>query len=119
MIAFRPPKIDSSSSILNADQWMLMTLSLPIFQNKDLIDKLYDKLTKGSSFNRIANELLGYSSSTLFVFHHEQNDQKYLMASFMSQPFQDILAYQGDAECVLLSIYPQFHIYRAKNPDNG
>ena len=76
-------------------------------------------LSFGTSFNRMALELNGYEGGTLFIIKHKENDQEFIFGAIKHTLWEEQLAYQGDSQSLIFSLYPQFHLYTTYKGNGG
>ena len=113
-----------SATILNQSILALLRMSnIEISKTKSLYP-MFNSLKSGSSFNRIAFALIGYTAPSFILIKHtyETNDGKKhrgIIGAYMSGTWKDELGYQGDNNVYLFTILPKIKFLYAYKGKGG
>jgi hypothetical protein len=92
----------------------VIVLTLVLLLNFQL-HRLYSSEMDGRSFNRLEWSLLGYDGPTLVVV---KTDKDAVIGAFANKPWKDSIHFQGNSECFLFQLEPEFHVRWAAGPQD-
>ncbi|KRX04242.1 hypothetical protein PPERSA_11366 [Pseudocohnilembus persalinus] len=123
---YKIPKMDKKSSIMSDATVAFFYLGGLGMRNCDAFYQLYNSNESGTSFNRIANAILGFNGPTLFLIKHvEKNEdgshETHVFGACNQDEWQEQLQYQGDASNFLFQLRPQqkyFYTYSGEGGHN-
>lgn len=123
------PKLNGPTTILTKQLLTLFWLNNPQFQKLEKLDLLYSMNTSGSSFNRLAYAIAGYSGPTLFLIKHydtktvgdstDPDAGACIFGAYSTIVWKEELAYQGTNETFIFSLLPRYKQFQAYRGDGG
>ena len=116
----RPPLTTiKQNSILTPEMLHMMRLVNPKFHSQIELDLIYSSKLHGQSFNRLAQNLVGWPSPTLVLLKtsyrgFEGDIKTNVMGAMTFSAWEDKLGYFGDGHAFLFTLKPYFQTLRAK-----
>jgi hypothetical protein len=115
-----------TANILNQNILALVRMSNNKVSQAKSLYPLFNSLKSGSSFNRLAFSLIGYTAPSFLLIRHSYNTidgktSKGIIGAFVNSPWKDELGYQGDNTTYLFTLLPRIKfLYSYKgNGDNN
>lgn len=117
------PKYDQSD-ILNDEILIILGLTNNKILNYSKMNLLYSSTKSGSSFNRLAHSIKGYSAPVLILIKNKYNTIKSLnnsdiFGAFVDCTWEDNLGYFGNSEAYLFRISNSFDTFFTFNGKGG
>lgn len=112
------PEIEQNS-ILTAEMLHMMRLVNPKFHSQISLDLIYSSKVHGQSFNKLAQNLLGWPSPVMILIKSvyrgfEGGSEENVMGAMTFCPWEDKLGYFGDSHGFLFTLKPFFQTLRTK-----
>ncbi|CAD8181325.1 unnamed protein product [Paramecium octaurelia] len=104
------PLIKQSSKIIDDEIFTVLSTQTHFCTE---MTQLYNNQSSGTSFNRLAWNILGYGGPTLILIYLDKklNNLPIIFGAYNPNPWSDGLKFQGDSGCYLFSISPSFRTY--------
>jgi hypothetical protein len=123
---FLPTFDAEQASILDSNLLALVRMATNKLPTTGKIHCLYNSLKSGSSFNRLAFALVGYSAPTLLLIRHtfqttDGQSYKGTIGAIVSSEWRDELGYWGDSSVTLFTVLPRvrfLYSYKGKGGSN-